>query len=362
MPELLDLYRTAAARGDLRSDNAQERVLARLAVLSDALAASTPRGLLGRFRKPAEKLKGLYIFGEVGRGKTMLMDLFFAHAAIASKRRVHFHAFMQDVHARLHALRLNQAQDAIAPVAKAIAAESRLLCLDEMQVTDIADAMILGRLFEGLLAAGTVIVTTSNLAPVDLYKNGLNRQLFLPFIRLIEERLDVISLDGATDYRLGRVKGHETFLTPLGPDTAARMQDLWRRLTDTEAGLPVEIGVLGRHLHVPEAAHGCARFSFADLCEKPLGPPDYLALARHFRTVFLSGIPKLGPERRNEAKRFVLLIDTLYDARVRFVASSAVPPEAIYPAGDHRFEFGRTVSRLKEMQSAAWWGKKIVET
>ncbi|MGL6182653.1 MAG: cell division protein ZapE, partial [Aestuariivirga sp.] len=190
----------------------------------------------------------------------------------------------------------------------------------------------------------------------------LNRQLFLPFIRLIEERLDVISLDGATDYRLGRVKGHETFLTPLGPDTAARMQDLWRRLTDTEAGLPVEIDVLGRHLHVPEAAHGCARFSFADLCEKPLGPSDYLALARHFRTVFLSGIPQLGPERRNEAKRFVLLIDTLYDARVRFVASSAVPPEAIYPAGDHRFEFGRTVSRLKEMQSAAWWGKKIVET
>ncbi|RPH69025.1 MAG: cell division protein ZapE, partial [Hyphomicrobiales bacterium] len=189
MPELLDLYRTAAARGDLRSDTAQEKVLARLAVLSDALAASTPRGLLGRFRKPAEKLKGLYIFGEVGRGKTMLMDLFFAHAAIASKRRVHFHAFMQDVHARLHALRRNQAQDAIAPVAKAIAAESRLLCLDEMQVTDIADAMILGRLFEGLLAAGTVIVTTSNLAPADLYKDGLNRQLFLPFIRLIEERL-----------------------------------------------------------------------------------------------------------------------------------------------------------------------------
>jgi cell division protein ZapE len=292
----------------------------------------------------------------------MLMDLFFAEATMKPKRRVHFHAFMQDVHARLHRARQSQVQDALAPVAKAISSEARLLCLDEMQITDIADAMIVGRLFEGLLAGGTVIVTTSNLAPKELYRDGLNRQLFLPFIGLIEQRLEVVSLASATDYRLGRVKAHETFLTPLGPETDARLQDLWRRLTDTERGEPMEVDVLGRRLHVPQAAHGCARFLFSDFCEKPLGPPDYLALAHNFRTVFVEHIPALNPERRNEAKRFVLMIDTFYDARVRLVASSAQPPEGIYPAGDHAFEFGRTVSRLKEMQSASWWGKKIVET
>ncbi len=321
-----------------------------------------PGGLMGFFRKAPEPPRGLYIVGEVGRGKTMLMDLFFAEASVEPKRRVHFHAFMQDVHARLHRARQSQVQDALAPVAKAISSEARLLCLDEMQITDIADAMIVGRLFEGLLAGGTVIVTTSNLAPKDLYRDGLNRQLFLPFIGLIEQRLEVVMLASATDYRLGRVKAHETFLTPLGLETDARLQDLWRRLTDTERGEPMEVDVLGRRLHVPQAAHGCARFFFADLCERPLGPPDYLALAHNFRTVFVEHIPALNPERRNEAKRFVLMIDTFYDARVRLVASSAQPPEGIYPAGDHAFEFGRTVSRLKEMQSASWWGKKIAET
>ncbi|MFO1120823.1 MAG: cell division protein ZapE [Hyphomicrobiales bacterium] len=362
MPALIDRYRAAQARGDIRSDAGQEAVVARLSALAAEIEASAPRGLLARLRKPAAAPRGLYIHGEVGRGKTMLMDLFFEAVDAPSKRRVHFHAFMQDVHARLHAQRKSQTQDAIAPVARAIAAEARLLCLDEMQVADIADAMIVGRLFESLLAAGTVIVTTSNLAPDDLYRDGLNRQLFLPFIALIKARFEVMGLDGAVDYRLGRVKGHETFLTPLGPETALRLQDLWRRLTDTEHGTPTDLAVLGRTLHVPEAAHGCARFSFAELCENPLGPADYLALAQVYRTLFLAGIPRLGPERRNEAKRFVLLIDTLYDARVRFVASSAAPPEEIYPSGDHHVEFGRTVSRLKEMQSAAWWGKKIVET
>ncbi len=307
-------------------------------------------------------MKGLYVHGEVGRGKTMLMDLFFADAAVQPKRRVHFHAFMQDVHRRLHAARATQVQDAIAPVAKALAAEARLLCLDEMQVTDIADAMIVGRLFEGMLAAGTVIVTTSNLKPDDLYRDGLNRQLFLPFIQLIRERMEVVSLDSATDYRLGRVKAHETFLTPVSPQADAQLQDLWRRLTDTEQGEPLDIDVLGRKLHVPQAAHGCARFSFSDLCERPLGPPDYLALAHSFRIVFIEHIPALNPERRNEAKRFVLMIDTFYDAKVRLVATAETPPEGIYPGGDHAFEFGRTVSRLKEMQSAGWWGKKIAET
>lgn len=363
MATVLAEYERQRAAGEIRPDAAQVPVIARLDELASRLEAlPKASGFRGLLRKTIAPPKGLYIHGEVGRGKTMVMDLFFASAEVALKRRVHFHAFMQDVHKRLHAARKAHARDALGPVAQAIAAEARLLCLDEMQVTDIADAMIVGRLFEGLLAAGTVIVTTSNLAPGQLYRDGLNRHLFLPFIKLIAERLEVMPLDSVTDYRLGRVKAHETFLTPLGPDTDRRLQDLWRRLTDTQAGEPMDVDVLGRKLHVPQAAHGCARFLFSELCEKPLGPPDYLALAQHFSTLFVEHIPALGPERRNEARRFVVLIDTLYDARVRFVASSAEPAERIYPAGDHAFEFGRTVSRLKEMQSASWWGKTIVET
>ena len=361
MPDLMGRYRERLAEGALRPDAAQEQVAARLAKLAEELDGKANGGWLERFRKPAPAVKGLYIHGEAGRGKTMLMDLFFADVEVRPKRRVHFHGFMQEVHARLHAARRQQ-QNAVSPVARAIAGEARLLCLDEMQITDIADAMIVGRLFEGLLAAGTVIVTTSNLPPDRLYLDGLNRKLFLPFIRLIGAKLDVVALDGATDYRLGRVKGHETFLTPLGPETDAKLQDLWRRLTDTDTGQPLDIEVLGRKLHVPQAARGCARFSFADLCAQPLGPPDYLALARQFGTLFAEHIPALGPERRNEAKRFVMLIDTLYDGHVRLVASSAEAADSIYPAGDHAFEFARTVSRLKEMQSASWWGKKIAET
>ena len=363
MAALLAEYERRRASGELKSDAAQVLVLQRLEALAAALE-TLPKagGLLGRLRKTAVAPRGLYIHGDVGRGKTMAMDLFFGLVQVEPKRRVHFHAFMQEVHARLHAARAAHKQDALAPVARAIAAEARLLCLDEMQVSDIADAMIVGRLFEGLLAAGTVIVTTSNLAPDQLYRDGLNRQLFLPFIALIGERLDVISLDSRTDHRLGRVKAHETFLTPLGPESDAKLHDLWRRLTDTEAGEGLDIKVLGRQLHVPQAARGCARFSFADLCAQPLGPPDYLALAKHFGTVFVEHIPALGPERRNEAKRFVMLIDTLYDGHVRLVASSAETPDGIYPVGDHAFEFARTVSRLKEMQSASWWGKKIAET
>ncbi len=363
MAPILAEYDRRRDSGLIRPDAAQRAVAARLDQLATELTAQAQNtGLLARFRKTAPPPKGLYIHGEVGRGKTMLMDLFYDTVDFSPKRRVHFHAFMQDVHRRLHDARQSHAQDAIAPVARALAKEARLLCLDEMQITDIADAMIIGRLFEGLLAAGTVIVTTSNLAPDQLYRNGLNRQLFLPFIDLIKTRLDVISLDSPTDYRLGRVKAHETFLTPISAQTDARLQDLWQRLTDTAHGLPVDIDVLGRKLHVPQAAHGCARFTFTELCEQPLGPPDYLALAQNFQILFLEHIPELSPDRRNEARRFVLLIDTLYDGKVRLVATSAQAPEGIYPEGDHAFEFGRTVSRLKEMQSASWWGKKIAET
>lgn len=362
MSTVLAEYERRREQGAIKPDAAQQPVIAKLDALADALKSTAPSGLLAKFKKPPPPPKGLYIHGEVGRGKTMLMDLFHSVVDATPKRRIHFHAFMQDVHKRLHAARQSHAQDAIAPVAKAIAKEARLLCLDEMQITDIADAMIVGRLFEGLLAHGTTIVTTSNLKPDDLYRNGLNRQLFLPFISLIGERLDVVSLDSRTDYRLGRVKAHETFLTPLSPETDARLQDLWVRLTDTGKGLPRDIEVLGRKLHVPQAAGRAARFTFAELCEKPLGPPDYLALAENFRIIFLEHIPALNPDRRNEARRFVLLIDTLYDSKVRLVATSAQAPEHIYPEGDHAFEFGRTVSRLKEMQSASWWGKKIIET
>lgn len=355
-------YHRRLAEGTLKPDAAQTAVAARLEELAVQLRQSGSPGFLGKLLGVRQAPpRGVYIHGNVGRGKTMLMDMFFADVGSCPKKRIHFHAFMQDVHGRLHGARKGNG-DAIAPVAKAIAGEALLLCLDEMQVTDIADAMIIGRLCEGLLALGTVIVTTSNLKPDDLYRDGLNRQLFLPFIHLIKEKLDVVALGGSTDYRLGRVKSHETYLTPLGVAADTAVQDLWRRLTDTEAGEPCDIDVLGRKLHVPQAAHACARFSFAELCERPLGPPDYLALAQNFRTVFVEHIPALKVSQRNEAKRFVLLIDTLYDAGVRLVASSAKPPDSIYPAGDHRFEFARTVSRLKEMQSASWWGKKIVET
>jgi len=337
-------------------------VIEGLGALAGDVEAVSHESFLSRLFKPASAApQGIYIHGGVGRGKTMLMDMFFAAVSVEPKRRLHFHAFMQDVHARLHGAR-RKARDAIAPVAAAIAAEAKLLCLDEMQIGDIADAMIVGRLFEALLARGTVVVTTSNMAPEELYRDGLNRQLFLPFVELLRSRLDVVPLEGSTDYRLGRVKGHETFITPLGPAADALLQELWRRLTDTERGKATAIEVLGRKLEVPQAARGCARFGFAGLCEAPRGPADYLTLARTFRTLFVEHIPALGPAQRNETKRFVILIDTLYDAQVRLVATSALPPERIYTAGEHKFEFARTVSRLKEMQSASWWGKKIVET
>ncbi len=358
-------YQEKIGSGAVKADEAQASVARKLDALAVALGNynSRPAGPLARVigRKNGLAPKGLYIQGDVGRGKTMLMDMFFATASVASKRRVHFHAFMQDIHARLHRAR-RHSKDPLKEVARAVAQGAALLCLDEMQIADIADAMIVGRLFELLFARGTVVVMTSNLKPGDLYKDGLNRQLFLPFIRLIEERLDVVTLDSPTDYRLGRVKGRETFIHPLGPEADRKLQELWERLTDTVKGEPRKLDVLGRELAVPQAARGAARFTFADLCEAPLGPPDYLAIARAFGTVFMEHIPVLTPHHRNPSKRFILLIDTIYDARVRLVASAAAPPEALYAEGHHAQEFARTVSRLKEMQSASWWGAKIAET
>lgn len=358
-------YQDKIETGELKPDEAQGAVARKLDRLAEALKdyAPKPAGFFARLvgAKNGPAPKGLYIQGEVGRGKTMLMDLFCAHAEIEPKRRAHFHAFMQDIHARLHEARRG-AKDPLLTVAHEVAAEARLLCLDEMQIADIADAMIVGRLFDILFERGSVVVTTSNLRPGDLYKDGLNRQLFLPFIKLMEEKLEVVTLDSPTDYRLGRVRGHETFIHPLGPETDRKLQALWVKLTDTERGAATALDVLGRKLNVPQAAHGAARFTFADLCEAPLGPPDYLALAQTFRTLFIEHIPVLTPRHRNPSKRFILLIDTLYDAHVRLVASAAAPPEALYSEGHHAQEFLRTVSRLQEMQSASWWGAKIVET
>jgi cell division protein ZapE len=356
---LLETYGEKIAAGELHDDAAQAEVAARLSNLATELETRERRNAVTKLLNRNHTPKGIYIYGDVGRGKTMLMDLFFEGLQVQAKRRIHFHAFMQDIHRRRQALKDG---DVIAVIAKDLAKQAQVLCLDEMQISDIADATIIGRLFEALLTQGMVIVTTSNLPPNGLYKDGLNRNLFLPAIKLMETRFDVVSLASPTDYRLGRVKSWESFVTPLGASADAHVQKIWERLTDVPKGVPLDIPVLGRSLHVPEAAHGCARFTFAELCEAPLGPPDYLALASHFQTVFVENIPALKISQRNEAKRFVLLIDTLYDARVHLVASSAQPPERIYPQGDHRFEFARTLSRLQEMQSAAWWGQKIVET
>jgi cell division protein ZapE len=356
---LPEAYAEKTASRELRTDAAQANLIARLSSLAEALETREQRGTIGKFLGKNSTPKGIYIYGDVGRGKTMLMDLFFADLQVKAKQRIHFHAFMQDLHKRRQALKDG---DVMAQIAKDLSKQAQVLCLDEMQISDIADAMIVGRLFQALIANGTVIVTTSNQPPDDLYKDGLNRSLFLPAIKLMKKSFEVISLASPTDYRLGRVKAWESFVAPLGAKADAHIQKIWERLTDVPKGEPLEIPVLGRSLHVPESAHGCARFSFAELCEAALGPPDYLALAANFQTLFVEGIPALKTSQRNEAKRFVLLIDTLYDAKRHLVASSAQPPERIYPQGDHRFEFARTVSRLQEMQSAAWWGQKIVET
>ena len=356
---LLESYAEKVREGELRDDGAQAIVVAQLGKLAQTLEAREQRSAIGKFLGKNGTPKGIYIYGDVGRGKTMLMDLFFATLQVKAKQRIHFHAFMQDIHKRRQALKDG---DVVAQIAMDLAKQAQVLCLDEMQISDIADAMMVGRLFQALMANGVVIVTTSNLPPDQLYRDGLNRGLFLPAIEMLQTQFDVVALASPTDYRLGRVKAWESFVTPLGLQADAHVQKIWERLTDVPKGEPMEIPVLGRSLLVPESAHGCARFSFVDLCEAPLGPPDYLAVAANFQTLFVENIPALKTSQRNEAKRFVLLIDMLYDAKRHLVASSAETPERIYPQGDHRFEFARTVSRLQEMQSAAWWGQKIVET
>jgi cell division protein ZapE len=340
-------YIAALAGGALQPDAAQARAAARLEALSRALKPKR-FSLFGGRTTP----RGLYLWGDVGRGKTMLMDLFFAAAAEPRKQRVHFNAFMADIHARIHQLR-GEVDDPIAPVARAIARDARLLCFDEFQVADVADAMILGRLFEQFFEAGMVIVATSNTAPERLYEGGLNRQLFLPFIEEIKARMEVVALNGPTDYRLQELKQVAVYQTPLSPAADAAMDAARTRLAGGP-GAPAALRVLGRTLAVPRAGRGAARFGFADLCAQPLGAADYLAIAQNFHTVFLDHIPLLTPDMRNEARRFTLLVDTLYDQAVKLVCSAAAPPEALYPEGSGADAFRRTASRLVEMQSEAY--------
>lgn len=349
-----DLYRARLAEGHLRPDPAQEALLPELQRIADWLADQRGAKGLGRFfRKPPEATKGLYLWGGVGRGKSMLMDLLVQAVDTPAKRRVHFHAFMQEVHAAMHAARQRGVDDAIAPVAAAVADEVRLLAFDEMQITDITDAMIVGRLFEKLFAAGVVVVTTSNRAPDDLYRNGLNRQLFLPFIALLKDRMEVRELASGTDYRQDRLAGEQVYFAPAGPEARAAIEAIWQDLAPG-GGAPLTLRVQGRDVTIPAFAAGVARASFWDLCGRPLGPADYLALAQAVRVLILEDIPRLSAENYNQAKRFVTLIDALYEARVRLIASAADAPERLYLEGEGSFEFARTASRLREMQAAGW--------
>ena len=355
-------YRALVESGDAQGDPAQEQVMLRLDDLARRLVGYAPSAGGRRrrwltFARPAEPPKGLYLHGGVGRGKSFLMDLFFDHAEVEAKRRVHFHAFMQQVHGAIHRFRTaerpgSHTRDAITPVADEIAEESWLLCFDEFQVADIADAMILGRLFARLFEHGTVVVATSNQPPGELYKDGLNRQLFVPFIDLIKTRLDVHRLDGPHDYRALFLAHEPAYLTPITPEAEARLEADFRHLIGDATAGPTPIEVLGRTFQVPRAARGVARASFAALCEAPLGAADYLALARVFHTVVLDRVPRLSAERRDAARRFITLIDVLYEHKVKLLMSAEAAPEALYVEGDGAFEFARTASRLAEMRSA----------
>ncbi|MBU6297786.1 MAG: AFG1 family ATPase [Alphaproteobacteria bacterium] len=352
----LKRFRQAVASGALKADASQEAAARMLHALSRALARYRRRGLLFFLRpKPP---RGLYLWGDVGRGKSMLMDMFFERAAVRLKRRVHFNAFMGEIHAHLNEIRREgRESDHIKPVAQRIAEDVALLCFDEFQVTDVADAMILGRLFEQLFARGVVVVATSNTEPDRLYQGGLNRQLFLPFVALIKEKMTVVSLNGDRDYRSNLDVSDMAYFTPLGSQTDAAMDEAWRQLTGGAAGKPAHLRVLGRRLHVPCAAGNVARFAFVDLCAAALGAADYLAVTRAYHTVLIDHIPAMKPEQRDQARRFTLLIDTLYDESVRLVCSAEVPAEQLYPEGEGADAFQRTVSRLLEMQSHGYIAK-----
>ena len=355
---------TLIGKGVIEPDPAQEALVEKLDRLAAELATyrlpGRP-GVIGRMfgARPAEPPRGLYIYGEVGRGKTFLMDLFFAAVEGPPKRRAHFHAFMADVHARVHAWRQAKKRgepvgdEPIAPLAAALADEAALLCFDEFAVRDIADAMILARLFAALFSLGVVVVATSNVAPADLYRDGLNRALFLPFIDLVAERMEIVRLDARTDFRLLKLGRAPVYYRPADAAADAAMDAAFARLTGVERGEPEEIPRLGRVISVPQAVGGVARFDFDELCRRPLSAGDYVALASRFETILIDHIPVFADGERDAARRFINFIDAAYDARVKLLASAAAEPAALAPGltGGEAFEFARTASRLMEMRA-----------
>ncbi|HXW40716.1 MAG TPA: cell division protein ZapE [Xanthobacteraceae bacterium] len=362
-------YAAAVVAGHIESDDAQLDVLATMAQLEARIAqhrlarkSSSLGWLFANRERALPPIKGLYIYGDVGRGKTMLMDLFFAASPVVRKRRAHFHEFMLDVHERVHAVRQNMkrgeysGEDPIRLVADALADHAWLLCFDEFHVTDIADAMILGRLFTRLFAREVVVVATSNVPPDELYRQGLNRALFVPFVRMLEDRLDVVRLDARTDFRLEKLAGMPVWHAPADARADAALDDAWRRLTGGHAGAAQQLAVHGRSLRVPRAYMGVARFSFHELCQQPFAAADYLRIAREYHSVILDRVPAMTYDDRNAAKRFIILIDTLYDQNVKLIASAAADGEALYRAdrGFETAEFKRTASRLIEMRSRAY--------
>jgi cell division protein ZapE len=360
-------YQLLVSSGAIEADPAQARAAEAFADLEQRLSNYKPvrkQGLLGRLfaDKDEPPPRGLYVHGEVGRGKTMLMDLFFQHSSVSHKRRAHFHEFMAEVHERIYGFRQNIARgeiadgDVIALTAASIFDQAWLLCFDEFHVTDIADAMILGRLFSKLFELGTVVVATSNVAPEDLYKGGLNRALFLPFIAQISEHMEVLRLDARTDFRLEKLAGVKMWLVPADAGAAAALDKAWARMTGSAPCKPRDISIKGRVLHVPCSANGVARFSFPDICEQPLAASDYLRLARDYHTIMIDRIPVMDYGERNAAKRFITLIDTLYDNAVKLMASAEADPVSLYRATDgyEANEFKRTSSRLIEMSSESY--------
>lgn len=350
-------YTALAGRGTIVPDPAQREAAALLDSIAENLAASERgNGFLSRLRNRPAPVKGAYIHGEVGRGKTMLMDLFFSVVPVAGKRRVHFHEFMDEVHAAIAAFRRKAKAkgddaDPVEAVVKPIAKSVRLLCLDEFHVHDITNAMLLYRLFDKLFKRGVVLVATSNVVPDRLYENGLNRDLFLPFIKLLKHHVTVAALPAAKDYRREKFAGQDVYAFGTGPEVREKMDALWLRITGGEPGEPASIESIGRQIPVPLAAMGAARFDFADLCERPLGSRDFVRIAHEFDSLVIDGVPQFGRTRSDAAKRFILLVDNLYDRGVKLAASFAVPLEELGRDDKTAFEFERTVSRLIEMQS-----------
>ena len=367
MPSQLQAaYEDRVRDGLIRHDPAQAAGLGGLVRLEAELAAARPGPLAGLLRRRPESLRGVYLWGPVGRGKSMLMDLFFETAPVDRKRRTHFHVFMREVHELIGAWRSGDAaarrarfgqargDDPVPPVADLVARGASLICFDEFQVTDIADAMILGRLFEALFERGVTLAATSNRHPDDLYRDGINRQLFLPFIDLLKSRVEVVSVAGQHDYRLDRLRAAGTWFSPIDPDNRRTFDALWRDMLGPEAADGESIEVMGRRLDFPQASGGLVRSGFGRLCDAALGPNDYLALTERFHTVFLEDLPRLTPDRREAARRFVTLVDALYEARTRLIVLAEAEPVRLYPLGDGAFEFERTASRLQEMRSADW--------